>query len=51
VYGTREAQKHEVIPLDALLALPDSEFSYVLQDWDQGLCVQNSYSACWTSIM
>ena len=43
VYGTRETQKHEVIPLDALLALPDSEFSYVLQDWDQGLCVQNSY--------
>lgn len=43
VYGTRETQKHEVIPLDTLLALPDSEFSYVLQDWDQGLCVQNSY--------
>ena len=43
VYGTRETQKHEVVPLDALLALPDSEFSYVLQDWDQGLCVQNSY--------
>jgi len=43
VYGTRETQKHEVIPLDALLALPDSEFSYVLQDWDQSLCVQNSY--------
>ncbi len=43
VYGTRETQRHEVIPLDALLALPDSEFSYVLQDWDQGLCVQNSY--------
>ena len=32
-----------MIPLDALLVLPDSEFSYVLQDWDQGLCVQNSY--------
>jgi len=44
VYGTRETQKHEVIPLDALLALPESEFSYVLQDWDQGLCVNNSYS-------
>jgi len=44
VYGTRETQKHEVIPLDALLALPESEFSYVLQDWDQGLCVKNSYA-------
>jgi len=36
VYGTRETQKHEVIPLDALLGLPDSEFSYVLQDWSRG---------------
>jgi hypothetical protein len=44
VYGTRETQKHEVIPLDAILALPDSEFSYVLQDWDQGLCVRDSYA-------
>ena len=44
VYGTRETQKHEVIPLDALLGLPDSEFSYVLQDWEQGFCVNASYS-------
>lgn len=44
VYGTRETQRHEMIPLDAILALPDSEFSYVLQDWDQGFCVGNSYS-------
>jgi len=43
VYGTRLTQKHEVIPLDAKLGLPDSEFSYLLQDWDQSLCVQNSY--------
>jgi hypothetical protein len=43
VYGTRETQKHEVIPLDGILALPDSEFSYVLQDWDQGFCVESSY--------
>jgi hypothetical protein len=32
-----------VIPLDAILALPESEFSYVLQDWDQGFCVSSSY--------
>ena len=44
VYGTRETQKHEVIPLDAILGLPDSAFSYVLQDWDQGFCVDGSYS-------
>ena len=37
VYGTRETQKHELIPLDAILGLPQSEFSYLLQDWDQGL--------------
>lgn len=43
VYGTRETQKHEVVPTDALLGLPDSEFSYVLQDWNQSLCVQGSF--------
>jgi len=26
VHGTRETQKHEVIPLDAILGLPDSAF-------------------------
>jgi hypothetical protein len=44
VYGTRETQKHEVVPLDARLELPESEFSYVLQDWDQQLCVEGPYS-------
>ena len=43
VYGTRETQKIEVAPLDARLELPDSEFSYVLQDWDQNLCVKGPY--------
>ena len=43
VYGTRLTQKFEVIPLDARLGLPESDFSYVLQGWDQSLCVQNSY--------
>jgi hypothetical protein len=43
VYGTRETQKHEVVPTDALLGLPDSEFSYVLQEWDQSFCVEDSY--------
>lgn len=44
VYGTRETQKLEVIPLDARLGLPDSEFSYLLQEWDQSFCVQGSYA-------
>ena len=43
VYGTRETQKHEVVPTDALLCLPDSEFSYLLQEWDQSFCIEASY--------
>ena len=43
VYGARETQKHEVVPTDALLGLPDSEFSYLLQEWDQSFCVEDSY--------
>lgn len=43
VYGTRETQKHELAPLDARLNLPAGDFSYLLQDWDQAACVQNSY--------
>lgn len=44
VYGTREKQAHEVIPLDARLNLPASDFSYLLQEWDQSFCVQGSYA-------
>lgn len=44
VYGTREGQKLEVVPLDARLGLPESDFSYVLQDWCQALCVQGSFA-------
>jgi hypothetical protein len=43
VYGLRERQKYEVVPLDARLGLPDSDFSYLLQEWDQSLCVRDSY--------
>lgn len=43
VYGTREGQKLEEVPLDARLQLPQSIFSYVLQDWDQQLAVENPY--------
>lgn len=43
VYGTRETQRHEVMPTDALLGLPEGEFSHLLADWDQAFCVQNSY--------
>ena len=43
VYGSRETQKHELIPLDARLSLPESDFSYLLQEWDQSFCVKDSY--------
>jgi len=43
VYGTREGQKIEFVPLDNRLQLPASVFSYVLQDWDQGLCVEQAF--------
>ena len=45
VYGTRLTQKFEAIPLDVRLGLPESDFSYVLQGWDQAFCVQNSFDA------
>lgn len=43
VYGTRESQKIECVPLDARLQLPESGFSYVLQDWDQALGVEHAF--------
>jgi len=43
VYGTRETQKHDVVPTDALLGLPEGDFSHLLQEWDQAFCVQGSY--------
>jgi hypothetical protein len=50
VYGTRETQKHEVVPLDAVLGLPESDSSYLLQEWDQSFCVQNSYESSRQSV-
>lgn len=43
VYGSREGQKIEFVPLDNRLQLPESAFSYILQDWCQGLCVEEAY--------
>jgi hypothetical protein len=43
VYGSREKQKIEFVPLDNRLQLPASPFSYVLQDWDQSLCVEQAF--------
>lgn len=43
VYGSREGQKIEFVPLDNRLQLPASSFSYLLQDWDQSLCVEQAF--------
>ena len=44
VYGTREGQTIEWVPLDQRLQLPESGYSYVLQDWDQALGVEHAFS-------
>lgn len=44
VYGSREKQKIELVPLDQRLALPESDYSHVLQDWGQMLGVETSFA-------
>src|SRR3954470_7838828 len=41
-YGTREGQKIERVPLDERLGLPEGDFSYVLEDWGQRLCLKEA---------
>jgi hypothetical protein len=43
VYGSREGQAITHVPLDATLGMPAGEFSYVLEDWCQRLCVQDAF--------
>jgi hypothetical protein len=42
-YGSREGQKIDFVPVDNRLQLPQSDFSYVLQDWDQALCAEQAF--------
>jgi hypothetical protein len=44
VYAIRAGQKIEHAPLDKRLGLPEGEFSYVLEDWLQRLCVKESFT-------
>lgn len=44
VYGSREGQKIEFVPLDSRLQLPQSVYSYVLQDWDQVMCAEEAFA-------
>lgn len=50
VYGSRERQKFEAVPLDARLELPEGDFSYLLQDWDQSHCVEQPFEKASDSI-
>jgi hypothetical protein len=50
VYGTREGQKIERVPLDERLGLPEGDFSYVLEDWSQRLCLKESFAEAGQSL-
>jgi hypothetical protein len=50
IYGTRETQKHELIPLDARLGLPEGDYSYLLQQWSQSFCVKGAYQEAQTDL-
>jgi hypothetical protein len=43
VYGVREGQAIEYVPLDAALGLPAGDNSYVFEDWLERLCVKEAY--------
>jgi len=43
-YGSREGQALEFVPLDNRLQLPPGAFSYLLQDWDQSLAVEQAFT-------
>jgi hypothetical protein len=49
-YGSREGQKIDFVPLDARLQLPASPFSYLLQDWDQALCVEQTFGVARSTV-
>jgi hypothetical protein len=50
VYARREGQKIEHVPTDARLGLPEHDFSYVLEDWLQRLCLKESFQEAVTSL-
>lgn len=43
-YGTRAGQKIAFVPLDARLQLPASDYSYLLQQWDQALGCESAFA-------
>lgn len=49
-YGTREGQRIDRVPLDERLGLPESDFSYVLEDWSQRLGLKESFAEAGSSL-
>jgi len=43
VYGTRPDQKIEWVPTDQRLQLPEGDVSYLLQEWDQLLGIEQAF--------
>jgi len=43
VYAQRDGQKIELAPTDQRLELPESELSYLLQEWDQMLGIEHAF--------
>jgi hypothetical protein len=50
VYGTREGQKIDAVPLDERLQLPQGKSSYLLQDGDQGRVVDMPFETVSTPL-
>ncbi len=50
VYGTREGQRLEHVPLDARLGLPAGNCSYLLEEWSQRLCLQGAFAEAANSL-
>jgi hypothetical protein len=51
VYGSRPGQKIELVPTDQRLQLPDGEMSYLLQDWDQMMSVEQPFGTVTQSLL
>jgi hypothetical protein len=50
VYGTRAGQKIDLVPLDARLQLPASDYSYLLQQWDAALGCESAFARVGTTL-
>jgi hypothetical protein len=50
VYGSRPGQTVELMPADQRLQLPDSEMSYLLQDWNQMMSVEQPFGTVGRSL-